>query len=215
MAKKLYQHGTHPQSDPYLDTDGFTARIPAVALQWLYRYQVTDKEIHDHGICWNPAKDCLVLPVFDGSRLVVTNSRYFGDNPDHPKYVTKGYKNQHFKLFPRDGNTLVLCEDYLSALRVGRKYSAIPLLGAHVPLDLVLPLLGRYSCILVWLDPDKRLEAIKAANRISQYISSRAVLSDRDPKEYTDEEIARFVSSAAGQQRVCPAHEASLQGSEA
>jgi hypothetical protein len=215
MAKKLYQHGTHPQSDPYLDTEGFTARIPTAALQWLYKYGVTDKEIHDHGICWNPAKDCLVLPIFDGSRLVVTNSRYFGDNPDHPKYITKGYKNQHFKLFPNLGTTVVLAEDYVSALRIGRQYAAIPLLGAAVPNDLALRLAGTYRRVLVWLDPNKRTDAMRFANRLSQYVSARAILSDRDPKEYTDEEIAGFVSSAAGQQRVCPTHEAGLQGSEA
>lgn len=211
MAKKLYKHKTHDQLDPYLDDTGFTTAIPADARAWLYKYGVTDREIARERIAFNPSKSVLVLPVYDGERLVLTNSRYFGDNPDHPKYVTKGYKNQHFKLFPCPGSrTVVLTEDYVSALRIGRQHNAIPLLGTSVPMELVLRLLGRFEPVLVWLDPDKRREALQLSHRISQYVASRAILSDKDPKDYTDDEIGRYLQSPAGQQRVLPADEDSL-----
>lgn len=215
MSKKLYKWKT-PTEKPYdFNEDDITFDIPAPALLWLNKYGVTERERLDNKIFYDHTKDYLCLPIFDGERLVCTNSRYFGSNPEHPKYVTKGWKSGHFKVFPNPNRIFVLTEDYISALRVGRQYNAIPLLGASMPLELCLSLLARADCILVWLDPDKRDDCIKISNRISQYKESSAILTEKDPKDYNDDEINQFIQGTPAIQRVLSTNESHLHSTEA
>ncbi len=174
---------------------GATRNIPARPLSWLKGYGITDEEIQEHGIWYDTDKDLLVFPVYNGEVLVCTNSRYFGPSTKHPKYVTKGRKD-HFKFFkaPRDTDVLVLVEDYVSAIKVSRHFNCIPLLGSHIPHELVLSLLPTRPTVRVWLDPDKLHSAISQAARVRQWISSTAtIISSKDPKDYTDAQIKYLV----------------------
>jgi hypothetical protein len=139
------------------------------------------------------------MPVLDGERIVHVTCRYFGDNPDHPKYVTKGYKNQHFKcIFPIvRSNMWVLCEDYISAIRIGRYVNAIPLFGTYCPRELLYRLLPYRPILRFWLDRDKADSAVKQAASARQYIEDCAtIVTDLDPKDYTDDQIKVIIDES-------------------
>lgn len=199
MQKRLYQF-KESTDERYADLDTLCTSydLPPRVLSWLRRYHITDAEIRLHNFGWNESKSSLVMPVLDGERIVHVTYRYFGDNPDHPKYVTRGYKHNHFKhIFPPErSNIWVLCEDYISAIRVGRQVNSIPVFGSIAPHDLILRLASYKPTLRFWLDRDKAIEAIKQAARARQWISDCAtIVTEKDPKEYTDAEIKHILGS--------------------
>jgi DNA primase len=195
MGRKLAKMALTSDIEPDFSMENYTSKLPPHALMWLDKYGVTEQERIVNRIVYDLEKDLLVLPIYDGDRLVVTNCRYFGDNPDYPKYITKGWKSGHFKLFPKkDSNVFVLTEDYLSALKVGRVSNAIPLLGTHIPNTLILSLVSKRPTLCIWLDRDKAIDSIRLAGRARQFIPKCvSIVTERDPKDYTTEEINEFV----------------------
>jgi hypothetical protein len=174
--------------------------IPPVALSWLRRYQITDKEIHDYKICWSDEKQLLYLPIYDKDTLLAFSARYFGPNADHPKYLTGGLRRDCFKVFGnRHGRQTptILVEDFISAARIARSYCAIPLLRAHFPISLIFGLLKHTDCIRVWLDFNKAKEALKLTQRARQWVPDcDTIITELDPKDYSDEEINQFVTKS-------------------
>ncbi len=197
MKKKLYKMALTSDIEPDFSMENFTSKLPAAPLQWLDSYGVTEQERIVNRICYDLDKDLLVFPVFDGDRLVVTNCRYFGSNPEYPKYITKGWKSGHFKLFPKDNNVFILTEDFISALKVGRLYNAIPLLGTSFPRELLFSLLGKCPRLRIWLDRDKAHSSISMAQKARQWIADCAsIITEKDPKDYLIEQIKEFVSAS-------------------
>ncbi len=199
MGKKLYKYSIDSEKRYEFGNVTRNYRLPDVCLSWLRNYSISDDDIRTHGFFWDAEKSLLVMPVLDADRIVLTASRYFGTNPDYPKYVTKGYKANHFKLInPKDPTDVyVLCEDYLSAIRIGRVANAIPLFGAHAPRELILNLCAKRPRLRFWLDRDKALEAVRQASRARQYIPNCAtIVTELDPKEYSDQQIKSIIDES-------------------
>lgn len=198
MQAKLDKRGGKAQTRTSFsfDKEDFSYSIPANALAWLRKYGITDAEVHKHNICWHEEKQSLIFPVFEDERLVSYTGRYFGPDKDHPKYMAGGDKKGHYKLFPQEeSHVYVLVEDYVSAIKVGRHFNCIPLLGAHVPLALILSLSRHEPILRIWLDRDKAESAMKFSARARQYIKDCAtIVTDLDPKCYKDSEIKTIVS---------------------
>ena len=185
------------RSSTILSYNDYTTNIPPNAYSWLVSYGITPKEMQTNRVAYDPSRQLLVFPVFDGDRLVLTNSRYFGDNPTHPKYITEGSKT-HYKLFkpPIKSGIYVIVEDFVSALRIGRTFNAIPLLGSHFrPERLVLSLLVHCpEYLFIWLDFDKHTDSIKLASKTRQFLPScGTIVTLEDPKELTDKQIKETV----------------------
>lgn len=197
MHKKLYK--TKTSSDPYeFDLDNVTHNIPPEPRKWLNSYGLSLDEIKTHRIYYDLQKSYLVFPVYDGERLVHITGRYFGSNPKHPKYITKGWKSGYFKIVkPKEpSDVYVLVEDHISAIKVGRHYNAVPLLGCFVPHELVLSLMRFSPRLRIWLDPDKIREGIRQAAVSRQLVKDcGTIIADKDPKDYNDDEIKRIVSA--------------------
>ena len=198
IKSKLYKQKVSDQEHETLVLGQVTYAIPPAPRAWLSNYGITDDEIHLHNICWNYDKSSLVFPIYNGEQLMGYSSRYFGDNPDHPRYVNRSFRRGHFKLFPQKSTDIfVLVEDFVSAIKVGRQYNAIPILGSFVPIDLILSLVYQQPRLRIWLDRDKALEAIKYSNRARQFIPDCAtIITEKDPKEYSDKEIKEIVSGS-------------------
>lgn len=94
----------------------------------------------------------------------------------------------------RDCLRLVLCEDAVSSLKVARYSPSKPLLGTSLAKDKIKALKGSYDELVIWLDRDKWREA-RAISEQAQLLGfkSKAILTDLDPKEYNDEQIASFI----------------------
>ncbi len=178
------------------DLGDITFRIPSTPKAWLTKYGVTDDEIHKENICWNESKQLLTFPIYNGEALMGFTARYFGTNADYPRYIHK-FRHGFYKLFAKQScDIIILTEDYISALKVGRHFNAIPLLGAHLPLSLILSLVYQQPRLRIWLDRDKATDSIKFAARARQFIPDcGSIITENDPKDHTDMEIKQIVSS--------------------
>ena len=174
-----------------IDTSGFTLSLRSDALRWLSKYEILDSEIKQNHIMWDTNTESLVFPVYHKDNLVVTNSRYFGKLKDYPKYITKGVKTRYYKRFNNvESSTLVLVEDFLSAIKCGRFWHSIPMFGTTMPTARLVELCKNYSTINVWLDPDKKTEALNLSNLINQFgAASIPIWTKNDPKSELNEQL--------------------------
>jgi hypothetical protein len=161
-----------------------TDDIPMVAKQWLLKYGITNQEIQDNKIAWDANSQILILHYTQN----YWQGRCFGNQ--HQKYLSKGLKPL---TIYGNGDTIVCVEDILSAIKIARlspNYCATPLLGSSMPLETTQSLSKRFSNILIWLDRDKAKNAIMIARNLKQRgINSDVVISPKDPKEYSKEEL--------------------------
>lgn len=176
-----------------LPSDFSREDIPLVALTWLRKYGITPEEITHFRFGYSQRLDRLILPVFKEDGLVYWQGRYFGKDIDKPKYLNVRAKSRGDIFFSRNTkNTsdVVLVEDILSAIKVGRVTGAVALLGSYVP-DSLLTFLGTRGIIRVWLDRDKAMTGIRSARRITALTGRPAfpVITPLDPKEYSEQEI--------------------------
>jgi len=179
---------------------------------WLQRYGITYAEMDRHDFLFSPEKQYLIFPVYNifGS-LLMWQARYFGSNPKHPKYITRGVKDvlhivgkpdrsfltpdHYVETKPRlEDGTIVLVEDLLSAIKVGRVCSAMPLWGSHLSVNTAHRLSLQFKKAVLWLDYDKRQEAVKIALERSMVLPVHVVITQHDPKTYTEEEIREKIN---------------------
>jgi len=140
-------------------------------------------------------KDLLIFPIYGNGELLMYQGRYFGDNPDTPKYLTYGYKGDVLHLIGKhDEPTLVCTEDLISAVKVSTVMNAMPLWGAHMPFKQAIRLSKRFNTLVLWLDMDKAKESLKAASKYAGLFNEvKSVVTEKDPKEYNHEEIRTFL----------------------
>lgn len=113
-----------------------------------------------------------------------------------PKYLNLRANRQgvFFCIFDKNEEATILVEDILSAIAVARAgFKSVALLGSFIGPDLfpVIPT----KRVQVWLDPDKRKDAVKFAAKLraNGFCSSAVVLPNKDPKEYSPEEIREIL----------------------
>jgi len=165
-------------------------------VDWLQRYGITHAEMDEYQFLYSPEKRYLIFPVYDpNGNLVMWQARYFGDNPSHPKYITRGVPADVLHILGRPSDSIVLVEDLLSAIKVSRVAAAMPLWGSHISANLIQRISLEYSSAILWLDYDKRVEAVEMA--IGKAIPIKVVITKHDPKMYNDIEIQGFLRNSA------------------
>lgn len=152
-------------------------------LDWLKQY-LKDCEIGDH-FRYSPSL----------SRHVYQTEGYWearSVNPSvKPKCLSHGSKP--FILFG-EGDPIVVVEDVVSAIKVSRVCTALPLFGSHLPGDWMVRLAKlKPSKIVIWLDNDKIFESREYSAKLRSLVPTCYSLStQKDPKEYGDEDIKRL-----------------------
>jgi hypothetical protein len=161
------------------------SQLPKVAIDWLSKYQITPEEMKQFR--WCDDKSLLVLYQSDD----YWQSRNFG-TPSVPKYLSEGVKP--FIKYGTDNDTLVLVEDILSAIKVGRVYSASPMLGT-MPLKPHLRHLRPYKTVFLWCDKDAAIKSVRNAGKLSEMIGVKVypVITDKDPKSFSVNDIKSII----------------------
>ena len=192
-------------STPY-DSEQRYIQFDARAKAWLFKYQISQRDIEQHSIEYSDKRQQLIFPFYDHGELIGYQARNF--DPTWPKYVTiisPKYRHQCLvnnkkiglhKLIHKDFTKVCIVEDVLSAIKVSKVSSSVAILGTHLS-DEVLTKLLNYDKIYIWLDMDNpmvRSSARKIANRLSNLKPIHIITSDKDPKEYNERDIqARFI----------------------
>lgn len=168
---------------------------------WLKSYGIQDKEVKKHGLLWDDDRQWLIFPYRSASKqLLGWQARCFdpvsvkrGD-----KWFTFGPKSEimyYVGLEKANGNDIIIVvEDIISAIKVGRQWAALPLFGSVIGLGTLTRLAVPFQKIGVWLDRDKAAESRHEASRAAQYIKDVfPIITEKDPKQYSDIDIFEII----------------------
>lgn len=192
-----------------LNVNEFSPKV----LSWLYSYFVYDNLIRDSRIAYSPATEW-----YDESLLFpVSNTEY--QRRFFPKafFSTSGVKQTVFVCGSQTANTVVLVEDYVSAIRVGQSAPTLCLFGTSCNKLLEQFIIQNYTDIYIWLDNDE--PGINAAKKIEEQLTKAFhykmlqkpftyqqvarvcnISTELQPKEYSDnqiKEIFRYAKQSA------------------
>lgn len=177
-----------------LDSDLCVVYPPHIT-SWLGRYGITVEEALSHGWKYSPYRDQLVFIFKDEfGNVSCTQARNFSPTAKR-KYFNQGDANTTLPIFQCASTRtpqLVVTEDVLSSVKVGRQVDAIPCLGSYMSKQKLsaLRLLG-YEGLIFWLDSDKLKEAMKMSDQAKWLgFNTQVIHTPLDPKEYSDDEIA-------------------------
>ena len=169
------------------------------ATKWLGKYAIPMESCARASFRWSPYWEQLLMPFYDGDgNLCCIQAKNF--NPKRAskaKYYNVGEKSESRTIYgvhDRRSSTLVLTEDAVSALKVSRIADAKPLLGTSIPREQIAAFKGPYNRLVVWLDADKWREGRAIADAAKLLgLSTKTVLTDKDPKEYNISKIKEFL----------------------
>jgi Zn ribbon nucleic-acid-binding protein len=197
LAREKLQKGAKT-SDlfPFIDAD---PNLPADAWKWLKKFGISDEEVKIWGVGFDYAKALLVFPIKEeeGGRIVANLCRNFGPSKSLRKYLYYGSKGLPpiIRRAGSDMTTGIFCEDILSAIKIGRSFTALPVFGASIDVDTLKWASERFNSVGVWLDRDMHHKVGKLAFRGSMLGSAKffPVYSQEDPKCYPQEWIEKIV----------------------
>lgn len=186
----------------------YSVDIPPEGLQWLLKYHLSPVDISKHRIGWSqngfPIRQgaiqyspLMIFPIYDpNGTLLMWQARYFGKEKLLPKYWTVGAKDI-LHILGKGTSSICLVEDVLSSIRVSKHVDSMPLFGSTISTELLVRLykLG-YTDLIIWLDKDKGNYAKdRAVSAKVLFPTTRAIITELDPKEYTHEQIRQQFSS--------------------
>lgn len=155
------------------------------------------------GIRYNPRTQRVVLPVFNKGELQLTLARrIFDHDPDDRKYRQSSAVPVpcHSEPFG-EGSTVVLVEDYVSAVKLSRYAAAFPLLGTSLKVYQLAAIANRgYTRAVVWLDDDNRIVRRRQRDtreRLSLFVPDVKLIRGigKDPKECSGSTISEVLSA--------------------
>lgn len=167
--------------------------VPPAALKWCLSYGLTMEEIAQFSYSTERVgkygkMDCNLLMLYVSPDYWV--GRNFGKGV---KYLTSGVKP--VIKYGNNPDTIVLVEDIISAIKVGRQFTAIPMLGSMPP-GAILSHLKGFKNVFVWNDLDKAKESLKTARNMSERLGTRVkvIIKPLDPKCYNDLDIYNIIN---------------------
>ena len=178
-----------------------TSIIDGVALRWLSDYDITREEVVSNKLLWSDYRQMLIFPFYspNSGSLIAWQGRCFKDG--YARYQTMGSKEEVFwvqGLTHAHSHGIILVEDCVSAIKVGRQAACMPLLGCGLGSERRTKLRAFTGKLTFWLDYDKAKEAYEYAQqqRILGY-RCQVIVTQDDPKVYTDPEIKEILQGVS------------------
>lgn len=187
----------------------FTTDIPPSEAVWLYKAGVGPSVSKHYGFGYSPFLRRVILPIYKDGILDGYIAR--STINARPKYIEKVVSPSSTVFiadpsialaWPEDGllatvPDICLCEDILSAVRVGRYVRTTRAILGTTANPAQLSSIDSSSNVAIWLDPDKAggkgAKAIQRTLSIQGY-KVKLIRSAKDPKYYSNKEIRRFLT---------------------
>ena len=178
--------------------------IPAPALKWLDSYGITRDEIIKNDISYSNNFQRLIFPIRNQQgQLLAWTGRYFGPN-NLRKWHHEGDIGTlcHIIGSPLEYNRasagerpIVIVEDPVSCIKVGRHAPTLVLFGSHLSLKTAVKLRNVGRRVILWLDADKFVESQAISKRLALTgIAASILYTEKDPKAYDDAFIKKEVA---------------------
>ena len=199
--------------------DDSVTDYPDKALHWINSYELDRIDLLNNGILYSDKESRLLFPFWNDGELLGWQGRYFGNDTTKKKWYSRGKLDCIFHILfngrvknhsisplklGKVGHAMndatrriVLVEDVVSALKVSKVgIDAMPLFGVNIKQRWPKIRLLGYSEALLWLDPDMHIKIVKES-RVGclNGITTHAVLSTKDPKCHTLEEIRNYIGA--------------------
>lgn len=182
-----------------------TSKWDKAALMWLYSSDVRNDDIKAYKLGYSPKLHRVVIPVYSeegvlicwqGRGLTSKQTKYYNVRGYGKKYarycswVKPG--DMHYDL--GDRSEVVVVEDALSVIRVGKVRPCVALLGTSANTSVVMWLSG-FSKVLVWLDDDAggwngSIKLLRKLAMLTEYVRIRTT---EDPKKLSNAQIAEVL----------------------
>lgn len=174
----------------------FTNDLPRHARMWLFSAGITPTVWMQHRIGYSKQLDRVILPVYDYEDNLIWYQCRALQAGQKPKYLQPA-RDRSTIMFRvtrsrEDVERVIVVEDILSAIRVGKHINTVSLLGTKITTAQAADL-GKYNEVTTWLDSDTagRRGAYKIRKTLSLITSVSNILTPLDPKELSDKEIVR------------------------
>ena len=175
----------------------FTRSIPIQFACWLFKAGLDTDAYMEKGIGWSAELQRIIIPMYSDTNQLL----YFQCRAVHkgqlPKYKNPSVSKAH--LLYRAGETqnkqrIVVTEDILSCIRVGKHISSCSLLGTKTS-DEQAGILSAYDLVSYWLDPDKAgIKGAREGYRKLILATNVEILASKvDPKHLSDREIRQVL----------------------
>lgn len=170
------------------------------ALTWLANYEITTEEVSKYRMLWSRKHKLLIFPIYSAAPqhgLLAWQGRAFGG--EGPKYWTEGPIHEIIvplnHEFQSKAKAVVLVEDYISAIKVARHHTAVCMFGSSMTSTWIRRMQIITDTLYFWLDNDKAKEAVKLAKIATMLnFKVKVIVTNNDPKRYTDEEINQAIT---------------------
>jgi len=174
--------------------EDYTTEIPLEGRLWLYSGGISESTWREYGIGYSASLRRVILPVFSNTGNLIWYQCRAVVKGQSPKYIQPSecrdtilfQSNSYGKAAER----VVIVEDILSAIRVGRTNRCCSLLGTKIT-TAQTNYLSRYTSVTTWLDSDKAgvTGAYNVRKALQLLTSVKNIVTEKDPKCYSDKEI--------------------------
>lgn len=177
--------------------DDIIFTVPEIARAWHNKYGITATETWMFRFGWSEEMKMLIIPIYnENQELLAWQGKVFDINSGM-KYYSRGPLEDVDYILKHDSETksIVVVEDMLSAIKVNRHTTVLPLFGSNLSTKRLERLSKKFDKIVVWLDRDKAKYGVsihKEARLVFE--SSRMIIKDKDPKCYSDDIIEKELS---------------------
>ena len=167
--------------------------VPFEAHSWLWKYNITEKDMKDFGFGWSTIYQMVILPLHSTDPRVLKGwigRRIFASDiiSKQNKYhiqKPKGNKDRLYFTIKGKDDQIILVEDCISAIRVGKStgITTTALLTTSIDEDMTRRLRGRE--VYIWLDADALAKSVAMVTRFRQFgIEAKHIYTSKDPKCY-------------------------------
>ena len=177
--------------------------FPLVPGSWLSGYDITKDECLIHDITWSESLQGIVFPFYttdEKKQVWVQGYQVRNFVKGRPKYTTMGPKDDIYWWQGRQHAAkrgIILVEDCVSALKLGRQACALPLLGSSLPRRKQIDLYKTSDKLFFWLDEDMAATSYKYAEQCAaQGYETQVIVTPEDPKWYDDSDITEILTGA-------------------
>jgi ribosomal protein S27AE len=173
-----------------------STQIGKKGLEWLDKYEITPEERIRYRMLWSEDREQLIFPIYNGTNNVIAwQGRNFKSNAKS-KYFSQGKIHDILYLCGNKKSPIIIVEDLVSAIKVSRVCSSMPLFGSEASTSLLMRLKLHCESIIVWLDSDKWKNSQDIVNRARSIgLAALAVYTTQDPKEYDTNKIKYFLTN--------------------
>lgn len=169
--------------------------------RFLQQFALTERDCQVNMIMWSDYYQRLIFPYFDSTGLIGWQGRYLGELPSKAKWFSQGdLKNLMHRVGNPHSKTCVVVEDIVSAIKVSHdpRVCVVPLFGSHISMSKALQLKKMCGRLLIWLDKDVQQKAVKYSHTTQAIgLPSHNIITDKDPKSYSDSEISEILNAVA------------------